>query len=220
MTYVIAEPCNGVKNATCVDVCPVQCIHSTPDSGQYFIDPEVCIECEQCAVVCPVSAIFLDKELPEKWNSFIEINAGFFAENKVTAPDLDLATGARMAQAALDKASELGAAIALVIVDTAGEPVIERGMAGVPPSAKGEALAKSRALVGSLVGTRDGDVGQRRPSGGLSTPIGGEVPNPPGSAAIFAGIEVVGAISVVGGTESQNMLCARAAQAAQELPTH
>ena len=40
MTYVIAEPCIGVKDRSCVDVCPVDCIyegedqlHSTPTSA-------------------------------------------------------------------------------------------------------------------------------------------------------------------------------------------
>ena len=27
MTYVIAEPCIGVKDTSCVDACPVDCIH-------------------------------------------------------------------------------------------------------------------------------------------------------------------------------------------------
>ena len=27
MTYVIAEPCIGVKDTACVDACPVDCIH-------------------------------------------------------------------------------------------------------------------------------------------------------------------------------------------------
>ena len=27
MTYVIAEPCIGVKDRSCVDVCPVDCIY-------------------------------------------------------------------------------------------------------------------------------------------------------------------------------------------------
>ena len=31
MTYVIVEPCIGVKDASCVDVCPVDCIHATDD---------------------------------------------------------------------------------------------------------------------------------------------------------------------------------------------
>ena len=65
-TYVIAEPCIGVKNAICLEVCPVDCIHSTEEEDQYYIDPSVCIACEQCALVCPVEAIFLDIEVPGK----------------------------------------------------------------------------------------------------------------------------------------------------------
>jgi NAD-dependent dihydropyrimidine dehydrogenase PreA subunit len=29
MAYIIAEPCIGVKDAACVEVCPVDCIYST-----------------------------------------------------------------------------------------------------------------------------------------------------------------------------------------------
>ena len=31
MAYVIAEPCIGTKDNSCVEVCPVDCIHPTPD---------------------------------------------------------------------------------------------------------------------------------------------------------------------------------------------
>ena len=57
VTYVIAEPCIGEKNGACVDVCPAGCIHTTPDAPQNYIDPAVCIECEQCVLVCPVDAL-------------------------------------------------------------------------------------------------------------------------------------------------------------------
>ena len=30
MTYIIAEPCIGTKDAACVEVCPVDCIPSDP----------------------------------------------------------------------------------------------------------------------------------------------------------------------------------------------
>ena len=57
MTYVIAEPCIGVKDTACVDACPVDCIHPkksmTYDDGrpsfdqvsQLYIDPVECIDC-------------------------------------------------------------------------------------------------------------------------------------------------------------------------------
>jgi NAD-dependent dihydropyrimidine dehydrogenase PreA subunit len=31
MAYVINEPCIGTKDISCVEVCPVDCIHPTPE---------------------------------------------------------------------------------------------------------------------------------------------------------------------------------------------
>jgi len=77
MTYVIAEPCIDVKDAACVDVCPVDCIHEGDD--QYYIDPDECIDCGACEPECPVEAIFTEDDLPEKWAEFLEKNADFFS---------------------------------------------------------------------------------------------------------------------------------------------
>ncbi len=35
LAYVIAEPCIGEKDNSCVEVCPVDCIHPTPDEPDY-----------------------------------------------------------------------------------------------------------------------------------------------------------------------------------------
>ena len=35
MAYVIAEPCIDTKDNSCVEVCPVDCIHPTPDEPGY-----------------------------------------------------------------------------------------------------------------------------------------------------------------------------------------
>jgi ferredoxin len=78
LTYVIAEPCIGVKDASCVEVCPVDCIHSDDDQQQYFIDPDECIDCGVCAEVCPVEAIFFEDDLPERWSKFLGLNAEYF----------------------------------------------------------------------------------------------------------------------------------------------
>ncbi len=79
MTYVIAEPCIDIKDNSCVDVCPVDCIHSDDDAVQFFIDPDECIECGACEPVCPVTAIFFEDDLPDEWRNYIQINADFFA---------------------------------------------------------------------------------------------------------------------------------------------
>jgi ferredoxin len=73
--YVITAPCIGVQDGSCVNVCPVDAIHTTPEAGQYFIDPEVCTWCGACVPACPVDAIFPTVDVPAKWESFIELNA-------------------------------------------------------------------------------------------------------------------------------------------------
>ena len=73
MPYVIAEPCIGVKDKSCVAVCPVDCIHESGD--QLYIDPNECIDCGLCEPECPVDAIFMEDEVPDQWKSFIQINA-------------------------------------------------------------------------------------------------------------------------------------------------
>jgi ferredoxin len=78
MPYVITEPCIGVKDASCVDVCPVDCIHSDDEAQQYFINPDQCIDCAACELVCPVTAIFHEDDVPETWTSFITSNADYF----------------------------------------------------------------------------------------------------------------------------------------------
>ena len=80
MTYIITQPCIGVKDAACVEVCPVDCIHSKDDAEMFYIDPEECIDCGACVPVCPVEAIFPDDDVPEGQEKFVEINADFFQE--------------------------------------------------------------------------------------------------------------------------------------------
>ena len=86
MPFIITEPCIGTKDTACVDVCPVDCIHPTKDNEKYdpakmlYIDPEECIDCGACEPACPVEAIFEQDALPEKWESYIQINADYFKD--------------------------------------------------------------------------------------------------------------------------------------------
>lgn len=85
MSYYIAEPCIGTKDTACVEVCPVDCIHPTKDEDnfeeakQLYIDPETCIDCGACEPVCPVTAIFPEEELPDKWSEYVAINTDYYA---------------------------------------------------------------------------------------------------------------------------------------------
>ncbi|MBW3637896.1 MAG: ferredoxin family protein [Armatimonadetes bacterium] len=78
MFYVITEPCIGVKDKACVEVCPVDCIHGGQDDAQMFINPDECIFCGGCTLECPVEAIYEEKEVPTKWKHFIALNAAHF----------------------------------------------------------------------------------------------------------------------------------------------
>ena len=89
MAYIIAEPCVGVKDTACVEVCPSDCIHPAKSRNyddrrptydqvpQLYLDPVECIDCGSCVSVCPVQAIFSPEDLPEKWKAYVEINRNY-----------------------------------------------------------------------------------------------------------------------------------------------
>ena len=78
MAYVICEPCVDVMDTACVDVCPVDCIHTTEGEKQLYINPAECIDCGACEPACPVTAIFMIDEVPAEWTSYNELNMNFF----------------------------------------------------------------------------------------------------------------------------------------------
>jgi len=85
MTYVITEPCIDVLDKSCVEVCPVDCIHS--DEGEdrmLYIDPDECIDCGACEPACPVTAIFAEDDVPDGMKEYTPLNAQWF-KDKATA---------------------------------------------------------------------------------------------------------------------------------------
>lgn len=72
MPYVITEPCIGVKDKSCVTVCPVDCIYEGED--MLYINPDECIDCGLCEPECPVTAIFVDTDVPAEWTDYIKKN--------------------------------------------------------------------------------------------------------------------------------------------------
>lgn len=69
MASVITGKCLGERYATCVAVCPVECIHPGEYQGKEFmvIDPEVCISCGACIPECPVGAIVESEDAAPDW---------------------------------------------------------------------------------------------------------------------------------------------------------
>ncbi|MGW4651537.1 4Fe-4S binding protein [Kitasatospora sp. NPDC004289] len=85
MAYAITRSC--CNDATCVSVCPVNCIHPTPDEPDFgrtdllYIDPKACIDCGACADACPVEAIKPTDELTGPGAVFVELNRRYYEEN-------------------------------------------------------------------------------------------------------------------------------------------
>ncbi|MFI8966031.1 FAD-dependent oxidoreductase [Streptomyces sp. NPDC053493] len=82
MTYAITQTC--CNDATCVAVCPVNCIHPTPDEPDFgrtemlYVDPRSCIDCGACADACPVDAIFPVDALTAGQQEYAAVNAAFY----------------------------------------------------------------------------------------------------------------------------------------------
>jgi ferredoxin len=78
MPFVIAEPCIDVKDGTCLQVCPVDCIYE--GGRMYYIQPDECVNCALCVSVCPVEAIYSEEALPPRWHDYLGANRDFFGE--------------------------------------------------------------------------------------------------------------------------------------------
>jgi NAD-dependent dihydropyrimidine dehydrogenase PreA subunit len=81
VTFVITQPCIDTMDKSCVEVCPVDCIHYDEGTDRMlFIDPVECIDCGACQPACPVSAIFPDGDVPAEQGQFTEINALWYQD--------------------------------------------------------------------------------------------------------------------------------------------
>ena len=89
MTYIIAEPCIDIKDKSCIDVCPVDCIHEA--DRMLVIDPEECIDCGACEPECPVNAIFPEDQVPTEWANYTVIDATWFNDRDAARAAVDAA---------------------------------------------------------------------------------------------------------------------------------
>lgn len=81
MTYTISGEC--CADASCVAVCPMNCIHPSPGEPGFgttdglFIDPRTCIDCGACADICPVDAA---KPADRSTAVDVQLNASYYKE--------------------------------------------------------------------------------------------------------------------------------------------
>ena len=88
MSYIVTSACVDCKYTSCVDVCPVEAFHETPD--RLLINADDCVNCDACVPECPVEAIIPDTDgEAEKW---LELNRDYSEKwpnitRKGTSPD-------------------------------------------------------------------------------------------------------------------------------------
>lgn len=79
MSYVIGKECIDVQDQSCVDACPVDCIYE--GERKNYINPNECIDCGACELVCPEIAIFPARRARgnAEWEQFTTDSAEFFS---------------------------------------------------------------------------------------------------------------------------------------------
>jgi ferredoxin--NADP+ reductase len=87
MAFAITQTC--CNDASCVSVCPVNCIHPTPGEPDFgttemlYIDPRTCIDCGACADACPVDAVLPLDQLTGPDEVYADINRQYYDRREV-----------------------------------------------------------------------------------------------------------------------------------------
>ena len=86
MAFVVTQACVDIKDKSCIQVCPADCLFE--GERMMYINPDLCINCGACEPVCPTQAIRFDEELEDDEQVFAEANEQFFE-------GLDISAGGR-----------------------------------------------------------------------------------------------------------------------------
>jgi uncharacterized protein GlcG (DUF336 family)/NAD-dependent dihydropyrimidine dehydrogenase PreA subunit len=220
MPYVITELCTN--DGACVEVCPVACIHTQPGAPQHYIDPDVCIECEQCQIVCPVEAIAVDWKLPEEHLGSIEVNAAFFRKNKALPAPVSMEKAFEMVHAVESYAAEVALAVSIAVVDGAGVPIAVKRMDGAAPWTSELAFNKAHTATSFWLATHTMRAEGRRPwFRSLVVSSRGRILQAGGGMPIVENAYVIGAVGVAGSdTEEQDVRCCQAALGVVQAHAH
>jgi len=174
---------------------------------------DVCIDCEQCEIVCPVDAIFKDVDVLPSTRFHRRQRELLPTEQGGGRPGPTLETAWQMVHKAHEYARRVGIAVTAAVVDEAGVPIAVGRMDGgrlADDRARGQQGLHGGRLFTSLP-----------PISSRSAPALAEEPRRRASRAPAArgrrprhldGITIIGAIGVAGGSATdQDVLCCQAA---------
>lgn len=90
MTHVVTAGCVDVMDRACTTVCPLDCMYEG-NRALYInpndINPNECIDCNECEPACPSQAILYEEALPDELIRFLDDNARFFHEPLLSRPE-------------------------------------------------------------------------------------------------------------------------------------
>ncbi|MFN8638524.1 MAG: ferredoxin family protein [Dehalococcoidia bacterium] len=155
MAFVITQPCIDTTDKSCVEVCPVDCIHYEEGTDRMlYINPAECIDCGACQPACPVSAIYPDGDVPAEMAPFTEINALWY----------DDAAGARQRVAALLGGSAAPAAPAPAAAAAAPAAAASTEASAAAPATEAPAAAAAAAAAEAPAAPAVAEVAYRPPT--------------------------------------------------------
>jgi ferredoxin--NADP+ reductase len=132
VTHVITQAC--CNDASCVEVCPADCIHPTPAELDYpqtemlYIDPLLCVDCGACIEACPVDAILPDDELTPRTRDYAPLNTLYFEQGPGRHDRRDPATRVPRQMGILIAADDAS-------TEPTGPPTLRVAIVGSGPSA-------------------------------------------------------------------------------------
>jgi NAD-dependent dihydropyrimidine dehydrogenase PreA subunit len=77
MTYVIGRACVDLKDKSCIEECPVDCIYE--GGRMMYIHPDECVDCGACEPACPVEAIAYEDDVAEGDAPFVAVARQVFS---------------------------------------------------------------------------------------------------------------------------------------------
>jgi ferredoxin len=89
MTYIVTETCVDLKDKSCIEVCPVDCIHEVEADRMVYIDPDECIDCGACVDPCPVDAIYAEEDVPDAQVAWVDVNKVYFKDQALARSQVD-----------------------------------------------------------------------------------------------------------------------------------
>ncbi|WP_422746840.1 ferredoxin [Mycobacterium sp. WMMD1722] len=78
MTYVIGSACVDIVDKSCIEDCPVDCMYE--GDRKLYINPDECVDCGACKLLCKVDAIYWEGDLPGDQQQHLADDAAFFTE--------------------------------------------------------------------------------------------------------------------------------------------